>query len=47
MSTISEKTLQAGLIDDIFTTGATVSCASDALINAGAERIYVLSIARA
>lgn len=35
------------LIDDIFTTGATLSCASDALINAGAERIYVLSIARA
>ncbi|MBR2510180.1 MAG: ComF family protein [Lentisphaeria bacterium] len=35
------------LLDDVFTTGATLSCAAEALMNAGAECVYVLSIARA
>lgn len=35
------------LVDDIFTTGATLSCCSEELLNAGAAKVYVLSIARA
>ena len=35
------------LIDDVFTTGATLSCAASAMLDAGAECVYVLSIARA
>lgn len=35
------------LIDDVFTTGATLSCAADELLNCGAKCVYVMSIARA
>ena len=35
------------LIDDVFTTGATVSACSEALIQAGAKGVFVLTIARA
>jgi len=35
------------LIDDVFTTGATVNAASQILKDAGAEAVYVLTIGRA
>jgi ComF family protein len=35
------------LVDDVFTTGATVSACATALKNAGATDVYVLTIARA
>jgi competence protein ComFC len=35
------------LIDDVFTTGATVSTCAAALIEAGADSVFVLTIARA
>ena len=35
------------LIDDVMTTGATVASAAGALINAGAEKVSVLTVARA
>jgi competence protein ComFC len=35
------------LIDDIATTGATVSACSDALVKAGAKAVYALTLARA
>ena len=35
------------LIDDVMTTGATVASAARALINAGAEKVSVLTVARA
>ncbi|MBA2338821.1 MAG: ComF family protein [Pyrinomonadaceae bacterium] len=35
------------LIDDVLTTGATVSSCADALLDAGARDIFVLTIARA
>lgn len=35
------------LVDDVFTTGATLSCAAEALLEAGAEMVYVFSVARA
>jgi len=34
------------LIDDVFTTGATVSSCAQALLDAGAEDVYVLTLAR-
>jgi len=35
------------LVDDVFTTGATVSACSEALITAGARKVLVLTISRA
>lgn len=35
------------LVDDVFTTGATVSACAEALINAGARDVFVLTISRA
>lgn len=34
------------LVDDLFTTGSTISAASNALLEAGARRVNVLTIAR-
>jgi ComF family protein len=34
------------LVDDVFTTGATVSACSSALLDAGAAEVYVLTLAR-
>lgn len=34
------------LIDDVFTTGATVAACSEALVSSGARNVYVLTIAR-
>jgi predicted amidophosphoribosyltransferase len=35
------------LVDDVFTTGATVSACAEALIAAGARNVHVLTVARA
>lgn len=35
------------LVDDVFTTGATVSVCSEALLSAGARNVFVLTLARA
>ena len=35
------------LVDDVFTTGATVSACAEALLGAGARNVFVLTIARA
>jgi ComF family protein len=35
------------LVDDVFTTGATVSACAEALIAAGARQVFVLTLARA
>ena len=35
------------LVDDVFTTGATVSACAEVLVTAGAKNVYVLTIARA
>lgn len=35
------------LVDDVFTTGATVSCCAEALLAAGAGKVFVLTLARA
>lgn len=35
------------LVDDVFTTGATVSACAEALIGAGAKAVFVLTISRA
>jgi predicted amidophosphoribosyltransferase len=35
------------LIDDVFTTGATARAAADALLEAGAQSVEVLTLARA
>lgn len=34
------------LVDDVYTTGSTICAASQALINAGAQRVNVLTVAR-
>jgi ComF family protein len=34
------------LVDDVYTTGSTICAASQALLDAGAERVNVLTIAR-
>jgi ComF family protein len=34
------------LVDDVFTTGATVSACASALLSAGAQSVYVLTVAR-
>ena len=35
------------LVDDVFTTGATVSACAAALLGAGAHNVFVLTISRA
>jgi len=35
------------LVDDVFTTGATVSASAEALLAAGVQNVYVLTISRA
>ncbi|HKZ78358.1 MAG TPA: ComF family protein [Pyrinomonadaceae bacterium] len=35
------------LVDDVYTTGATVSSCADTLLSAGAKEVFVLTIARA
>ena len=35
------------LVDDVFTTGATVSACADALLEAGAKSVFVMTLARA
>lgn len=35
------------LVDDIFTTGATMSCAAEELLNCGAECVYAATVGRA
>lgn len=44
---VSEVPARIGLIDDVFTTGATASAASSALRRAGARQIAVVTFARA
>ena len=44
---VGEVPARVGLIDDVFTTGATASAASSALRRAGARQIAVVTFARA
>ena len=47
---VTQPALIAGervlLVDDVFTTGATVSSCASVLLEAGATEVYVLTIAR-
>ncbi|HVG18208.1 MAG TPA: double zinc ribbon domain-containing protein [Blastocatellia bacterium] len=47
---VTRPTLVGGLsvllVDDLFTTGSTISAASNALLEAGARRVNVLTVAR-
>jgi ComF family protein len=49
--TVSHPRLVAGetilLVDDVFTTGATVSACAEALVESGARDVFVLTIGRA
>ncbi len=38
--------MDLAIVDDVMTTGATVECLSEALMNAGAERVRVWCVAR-
>jgi predicted amidophosphoribosyltransferase len=44
---VAEVPPRLGLVDDVFTTGATASAASSALRRAGARHIAVVTFARA
>jgi ComF family protein len=48
---VSHRRLVAGenilLVDDVFTTGATVSSCAEVLLGAGARQVFVLTVARA
>jgi predicted amidophosphoribosyltransferase len=35
------------LMDDVSTTGSTISSGTEALLSAGAQEVYILTIARA
>ncbi len=35
------------LVDDVFTTGATISACAETLLAAGARNVFVLTVARA
>jgi len=35
------------LVDDVFTTGATVSACAEVLVEAGASEVFVFTVARA
>jgi predicted amidophosphoribosyltransferase len=45
--TASKVPVRIGLVDDVYTTGATVAAASSALRRAGARHISVVTFARA
>jgi predicted amidophosphoribosyltransferase len=44
-SVVSEKSVL--LMDDVSTTGSTISASTDALLAAGARDVYAITIARA
>ena len=46
MATDIEDAAPVLLIDDVFTTGATVSACAFVLKDAGAEEVFVLTVAR-